>query len=579
MIADAGLWWAKYRSDPLAFVADYWPAQRLAPYQGAILESVAANPETFVYSGHKLGKTFTAAMAALWFFLTRKSRVYLIARTQDNLETALWPGIVRLLNSASVRDPASDLANPRPLLDSMGHPVASPFKPKVKQNHLQLHVIEQDGGVDQNCFVRGFLQNVQEALAGQHAPRMAGDEPTVLVIVDEASNQEPWLYETVSAYAHRLLMIGNPIHGDGVFYEKCKAGDEWHRDEDRPEAPAVLYRKVIHVSAEDSPNVKLGRARAKHNLAPIDIVPGILGYADYKKFSKIWPASKRRWGLDGLFPDETTNRLFPEDWLELAHALCDLLRRHNAELKAKGRRPKLGYPFGLGIDCGRSAAGDMTSFTVVGRYGWVHSESAHIADTSVVYKKVIALARRFKIRSEFIAFDSAIGGPISDLLNARKGWETAAVNFGSREHIDTERFANMRASLYGEVAAAMELKYRTANDGTSSKRLKGQLRKMLDTPPDQWPKSWQCVAIPREETELCRELKVLPRQHSHKNGALLLPPKERRDGRRMRPGEFCLRDLLGRSPDRGDSFVLGYYGLQRGLEIRDLSRCDHPLIY
>ncbi|MGH7136512.1 MAG: hypothetical protein ACREHD_12285, partial [Pirellulales bacterium] len=318
---------------------------------------------------------------------------------------------------------------------------------------------------------------------------------------------------------------------------------------------------------------------AKRGLPAVDAVPGILTYSDFQRFSKIWPAHKRRWGLDGLFPDETTNKLFPEDWLELAHALYAILQKHNAELQAQGRQPKLGQPLALGVDCGRSVSGDLTTFTIVGRYGWVHSESHHIADTTVTYRKTIDLARRFKIKPAFIAFDVAIGGPIADQLNARKGWDVAAVNFGATENIDREKYHNQRASMYGELAAAMELRYRVADDGTSQKRLRGRLQKMLDTPPGEWPKPWACLAIPREETELRRELAVLPRQHSQRSGALLLPPKDPKPGRKMRPGEFCLRELLGRSPDRGDSFALAWYAWQRGIEIRQLAKVSGPLVY
>jgi hypothetical protein len=213
--------WAVYRRNPVGFVHNFWPAQKLAGYQADMLTSVADNPETFVYSGHKLGKTFCAAMAAAWFFLTRKARVYLIARTEGNLDTAVWPALLRLLDTATVRDP-------RPLVDPNGRPVRAPFP--LTRTHLAVQVVEGDGSTDKNCFIRGFLQNEQEAIAGQHLARLPDGSPSVLVIVDEASNQEAWLYDTVSAYAHRLLMIGNPIHAIGTFYDKCKAGDAWHRD-------------------------------------------------------------------------------------------------------------------------------------------------------------------------------------------------------------------------------------------------------------------------------------------------------------------------------------------------------------
>lgn len=565
--------WAKYVNDPVGFARDFFPTLRLTEYQRDILQSVADNPETWVYSGHKLGKTAVAALVALWFFLTRRGRVYLIARTEKNLETALWPAVVKLIQQAAIRDPES--AEPKPLLDANGTPVKPPFELKV--NQLLIQTIEPDGTSDPNYFVRGFLQNDPEAISGQHLPRDKDGRATVLVIVDEASNQEPWLYETVTAYAHRILEIGNPIHAVGTFYDKCTGGKVWIKNEDRPNDPPTLDRNVIHVCAEDSPNVKIGRARAKRGLPPLDVVPGILSYRDFQRFSKIWTAHEKRWKLDGQFPDESTNRLFPKEWLELAHAIYDVLARHNEHLKARGRRPKMGYPLALGIDCGRSKLGDLTSFTVVGRYGWVYSESAHIHDTTVTYRKTIELAKRFKISPDFIAFDQAIGGPIADQLRSRKGWEVADVNFGMKDGIETKKYENLRASMYGQVAASMELRYREDENG--EQRLRGHLAKMLTTNPSQWPKDWTCFAIPRTESELVRELAVLPLWHSDRTGALILPPKDRKPTGKMGATRTCLRELLGRSPDRGDSLALAYYAYERGQEYRRLSRIDHDLVY
>lgn len=560
--------WAKYANNPVAFARDFFPTVKLAPYQRDILESVAKNPETWVYSGHKLGKTMVAALVALWFFLTRRGRVYLIARTEKNLETALWPALVKLIQQAAIRDP--DSHEPKPLMDPNGNPVRPPFDLKTIQ--LLVQTIEPDGSSDPNFFIRGFLQNDPEAISGQHLPLQDDGTPTVLVIVDEASNQEPWLYDTITAYAHRVLEIGNPIHSVGTFYEKCTGGQVWLKNDDRPDDPPVLDRNVIHVCADDSPNVKIGRARAKRGLPPVDLVPGIINYRDFQRFSKIWPAHERRWKLDGLFPDEATNRLFPKDWLELSHALYEILARFN---QAHGNK-KFGRPLALGVDCGRSKIGDLTSFTVVGRYGWVYSESAHVHDTMQTYRRTIELAKRFRIRHERIAFDQAIGGPIADQLRSRKGWEVHDVNFGMREGIDKAKYENLRAEMYGEVAAAMELRYREDEHG--QQKLRGHLAKMLATDPVDWPKQWKCFAIPRTESELIRELAVLPLWHSERTGALILPPKDRKPSAKV-GRQTCLRELLGRSPDRGDSLALAWYAWRRGQEVHDLSTVDGPLCY
>src|SRR5579885_823776 len=82
--------WAEYRVDPVLFVGTFWPDTRLTSYQVQILESVRDNNETWVHSANQMGKTFIAALAALWWFLTRKSKVVTSSTTEHQLVHILW---------------------------------------------------------------------------------------------------------------------------------------------------------------------------------------------------------------------------------------------------------------------------------------------------------------------------------------------------------------------------------------------------------------------------------------------------------------------------------------------------------
>ena len=61
-------------TDPLRFIAMFWPDTKLYDKQQEILQSVDENIETFVHAANKTGKTRIAALAAIWFFTSRTPR-------------------------------------------------------------------------------------------------------------------------------------------------------------------------------------------------------------------------------------------------------------------------------------------------------------------------------------------------------------------------------------------------------------------------------------------------------------------------------------------------------------------------
>lgn len=297
------------------------------------------------------------------------------------------------------------------------------------------------------------------------------------------------------------------------------------------------------------------------------IIPGILSYEQYvERDATLAPADKRP-RLHGLFNDETTSKIFPASWLDLAQELGRLLARHNAQLKAKGRRPKLGAPLALGIDCAMGG-GDLSAWAVFGRYGVMHVEVLDTPDTRKIKGQTLRLMRRFRIRPEYVAFDRAVGKQIADELR-EEGLDVNDVGFGEAA-LEPGKYSNMRAELHAELAKAMR---RMVDD---QGRPTAKTKRLLDTPPDKWHNSWRFVALP-EDADLRQELFVLPTGVDSK-GRLRLPPKQP-TSRSRGNSEVSVKEMLGRSPDRADAVILAKYAFDRGEEHRRLSRVVGPVVY
>lgn len=544
--------WLRFRSDPCLFVGHFWSHIKLARYQAEILESVRDNTETWVHSANEMGKSLCAALTTLWWFATRKSKVITISPSQDQLESILWGEIDSLLRSA--------------------HVCGRKFTFGFERTHLKLRLpgeTESDDG-EEKYTVRGKVVKQGESLQGSHLPLLEDGTPTVLFVVEEASGVPDEFFAAIETQRHRSLIIGNPLRTEGEFYRKCTAGSQLHPEGLTTATGQPVYlRKVIHVDGLDSPNVKIAmRCKAEGKPVPKKpVIPGILSYEQYvERDATLAPADKRP-RLHGLFNDETTCKIFPARWLDLAQELGRILGAHNAELKAKGRRPKLGAPLALGVDCAMGG-GDLSAWAVFGRYGVVHLEVLDTPNTRTIAGKTIRLMRQFGIRPEWVAFDRAVGKQIADDLRER-GFDVNDVGFGEAA-LERGKYANMRAEMYAELAKAMR---RMVDDqGLPTAKTK----RLLETPPDQWHKSWRCVALP-EDADLRQELFVLPTGVDSK-GRLRLPPKQP-TSRSRGNSEVSVQEMLGRSPDRADAVVVAKYAFDRGQEYRRLSVVRGPLVY
>ena len=172
-------------------------------------------------------------------------------------------------------------------------------------------------------------------------------------------------------------------------------------------------------------------------------------------------------------------------------------------------------------------------------------------------------------------FDRGGGGKqIADCLR-REGHDCLTVPFGGsvdKEHKEggirksrakgnereqkelTYEYFNRRSEMYGQASKLLdpsggENKY--ATDITKQLAPSGALAEILPV------KKFKGFAIPKKFTELRRQLSMVPRTEDGE-GRLKLPPKNKRTAN---SNEVTMKDLIGRSPDQADSFVLAVYGL------------------
>lgn len=292
----------------------------------------------------------------------------------------------------------------------------------------------------------------------------------------------------------------------------------------------TLYRKIIRIRAEDSPNVRFALAQKRAGLEPTDevLIPGILRWSDYLLRRATWDPIRQCVGLDGQFYRGAEVLLYPPLWLNRAEQLAEAIR---------GRQR---IATGIGIDT--AEGGDRTAMTAVDDWGIIEQLSKKTPDTNVIIGETIAFGTKHGCPPEKWAFDRGGGGKehADRLRNAGFAVQTVAfgeavalpVKFGrhtvaSRRGIREEKYVykNMRALLYGELREAMD----PAEEGNG-------------------------FAIPAELTELRRQLAPMPLLYDDE-GRMFLPPKRRTNNSKVK----SLEEILGCSPDEADSTVLAKY--------------------
>lgn len=257
---------ARWKDDPVRFAVE---ALRVRPWsrQRDILNAVAKNQRVAVRSGHKVSKSTTFVILALWFIATRpRARVVMTSASYRQVRDILWKELRRIVGEA-----------PIPILNTKrGDTLAMD-----PETGLQL----RDGRE-----IVGLSTNEPERIAGYSGPEL-------LFLLDEASGIAEAVFEALEgnrAGGARIVLASNPTKTAGTYF------DAFHR--------SAEFWTTIHISSEESPNVT----------GLEDPIPGLA--------TKEWVEEKRReWGESSALYQVRVRGNFPSQGEKAVVSLVDVM--------------------------------------------------------------------------------------------------------------------------------------------------------------------------------------------------------------------------------------------------------------
>ena len=365
----------------------------LWPVQEEILRSVQENARTAVRSCHGIGKTFTAAMAILWFLYTHKKAIVLsTAPTWRQVEKLIWKEIRSAYREALI-------------------PLGGNLLPKAPELHL----------INDEWYAAGLSTNEPDRFQGFH-------EEHILVVVDEAAGVKLEIYEAIegilTSSGARLLLIGNPTAIGTPFYDAFT----------KP-----LGYKTFHISAYNTPNF------TACGITPEDIAQDTwqekVREIPYPRLiTPQWVSDRfKGWGEDsapyqvrvmGNFPQQGEDTLIPLLWIELA------MERWEEMAEEK--------PVQLGVDVAAYGS-DKTVIAV--RKGQKLTELNVYSQKNTRETAGLVIHHASENDTRRIAVDEiGIGRGVVDSLE-EDGFEDVGVNVAEKSS-DPERYHNLRAELW-----------------------------------------------------------------------------------------------------------------------------------
>ena len=290
-------------------------------------------------------------------------------------------------------------------------------------------------------------------------------------------------------------------------------------------------RRVIHICAEDSPNVKRALAQIAAGIEPDNLIvtPGVLPYDLYKSRRKFWDAIRQCVGLDGRFYKGPQLLLWPPDWLLRAASPLILKRCFDAPAEA------------IGIDTGEG--GDNSALAAVNRWGVKDVIAYKTPDTDVIPRDTLAFMTKHRVPADKVCFDSGGGGKVhADRLRAM-GYPVRTVAFGESILLDLKRAKRQ----FSERVENREERYTYFNRRSE---MYGEFSVLCDP-------FGPGFAIPREFKELRRQLGLIPKTYDGEGRLKLLPKNKRTPDSK----EKTLRELLKCSPDESDAVVVAIHAM------------------
>ncbi len=295
------------------------------------------------------------------------------------------------------------------------------------------------------------------------------------------------------------------------------------------------YRKVINISALDSPNVQLALAEIKAGKSPShkEVIPGVISYKEYLKRVATWDEVRQCIGIHGQFYKGAEVLMYPPLWLNRAEAVADNL-------------PKSRKAEAIGIDPGEGV--EDTAWAAVDRQGLIELIVKKTPDTSVIIGDTLAFMAKHGVKDEKVVFDRGGGGKQRADDMRRMGYNVGTIAFGEALALIPKRGIR----TLPEKLEHKEEKYAYFNRRAE---MYGTLREILDPSCDR--EDGVGYGIPREYTTLRQELAPIPLTYD-KEGRLKLLPKNKATPNAT--GK-TLVELIGHSPNCADALVLAVYAL------------------
>ncbi len=298
------------------------------------------------------------------------------------------------------------------------------------------------------------------------------------------------------------------------------------------------HRRVIPISAFDSPNVRLAMEQQRRGL-PVTgqrVVKGVLSWEQLQHRLATWDPVQICIGVHGKFYAGAVLLLFPPERLNRCE---DLWRRTSfKDLLAES----------MGVDC--AEGGDNTAWCVGGRRGVKELLSYKTPDTNVIPGQTIELIRKWNIDPSRVCFDRGGGGQqAADNLRA-KGFNVRTVAFGETMTPDLKR----GMTVFTERVEQKEIKYVYKN-----RRIQMYHEASMEiVPGDDNPFGFAMPdgSVDPVYYELRRQLAVMPKLTDEEGRYWMLPKDKKDPDSKIK----TLKELIGHSPDEADAFVLMVHG-------------------
>lgn len=384
--------------DPVDWAArkakiNLWSKQR------EIIRSVRDHRRTAVQSGHGIGKSLTASVAASWWVDSHPPNETLVVTTAPSVKQVhaiLWEEIRKIHSQAKL-----------------------PGEVQISDNWII--------GKRLVGFGRKPQDHDKDAFQGLH-------RKYVLVIIDEAAGIAEWLWNAatnITTGEHcRILAIGNPTDPSSYFRKVCRPGSGWNN---------------IKISVFDSPNFT-GEAVEKtvsEDLTSSKYVEDCK--LDLGEGSPMWKAR-----VEGEFPDFDEFSVIPLGWIYQA-------QQRYTEWKESGAIIPEGQRKVVGADIARFG-GDKTAFAERWDNILTKVEKMPREDTQATAQRLAMTLTH--ARGDLSCVDTnGVGAGVFDRLK-KIGRYSMPLNFGTRTDLkDTSgqiQFYNMRAAAWWKMRELLD---------------------------------------------------------------------------------------------------------------------------